>query len=435
MHFKVTALLSALLSFSPLSQWATPVGAPLARAETGTGAASPAPQASLPVPERLRKNVDFWIRIYSQYDTSQGVLHDSKYIDRVYEVINFGSEDRRHQGRIVREAKERWRKVLLSLHRKQKEKNLLLTEDERKVQELFKDLNNPDKYQEAANRKRLRFQLGQKNRYFDGLKQSGQYLARMEEVFKREGLPVELTRLPFVESSFNLKARSKVGASGIWQFMRSTGRLFMKIDDVVDERNDPIRATEAAARLLKLNYDSLGNWPLAVTAYNHGRKGLMRAVLHVGSDRLDDIVENYRGRAFGFASGNFYSCLLAAVEIERDPEKYFGKVERAAPMDALEAELPVSIRLKDVAQLLSLDLKTIRGLNPALSDSVFTGRVFVPAGYRLRLPRKPELTSEAQVRVFLASLEEVPATFKRRDRPYGTRRPVGPMGDEKPRQL
>jgi membrane-bound lytic murein transglycosylase D len=108
----------------------------------------------------------------------------------------------------------------------------------------------------AAHRKRLRFQLGQKDRFLDGLYQSGRFLSFMEDIFKKEGMPLELTRLPFVESSFNIRARSKVGASGIWQFMRSTARLFIKLSPAIDERNDPLRATEAAARLLRYNFES-----------------------------------------------------------------------------------------------------------------------------------------------------------------------------------
>ena len=107
----------------------------------------------------------------------------------------------------------------------------------------------PNKYLNAAHYRRLRSQLGQKDRFLEGYIASGRYLPTMEKIFAAEGLPWELTRLPFVESSFNLAARSKVGASGIWQFMRSTGRLYLKIRGELDERNDPIRATEAVIDL------------------------------------------------------------------------------------------------------------------------------------------------------------------------------------------
>ncbi|MBI2712276.1 MAG: lytic transglycosylase domain-containing protein, partial [Bdellovibrio sp.] len=275
---------------------------------------------SFKVDSRLEKNVDFWVQIYSKYTTRQGLVHDAKYIDRVYEVIDLGAGDTSFKA--TRRAKKKWRNVLLSLHhldvkgRLEDPKDLeKLDEDQKKVFNLFKDIHESRKFLNASHRKRLRFQLGQRDRFLSGLQESGKYLPAMEEIFKKEKMPIELTRLPFVESSFNFRARSKVGASGVWQFMKSTARLFIQINPAVDERNDPIRATEAAVRLLKLNYESLGNWGLAVTAYNHGRKGMMRAVRMIGTGELEEVAEEYRSRSFGFASGNFFTELLAAIEV------------------------------------------------------------------------------------------------------------------------
>src|SRR5690606_17165036 len=123
---------------------------------------------------------------------------------------------------------------------------------------------------------RLRFQLGQSDIFKEGIVRSGQYLRQMEEIFREQGMPVELTRLPFVESSFNLKACSRVGACGIWQFMRSTAKAYMRpMNAYVDERRDPLISTRAAARKLRKNYEMLEDWPLAVTGYNHGPYGIL----------------------------------------------------------------------------------------------------------------------------------------------------------------
>jgi len=360
--------------------------------------------SELQVDGLLRKNFDFWVSIYTQYDTHQGLIHDTKYIDHVYEVIH---------PRRARSAKQHWREVLLSVHRKQKDPGTF-TPEERKVFELYADVNEPDKFLKAAHRKRLRFQLGQKSNFLDGYRQSGKYLAEMEEIFRREGLPVELTRLPFVESSFNLKARSKVGASGIWQFMRSTAKLFIQVNEAVDERNDPIRATEAAAKLLRMNYESLGSWPLAVTAYNHGRKGVMRAVRRMGSQQLGTIVTEYHAKSFGFASGNFYMELLAAIEVERNAEKYFGKVERAQPISYVETRIPDFMDIRQLAQFMQIDLRKLKELNSGLSDAVFKGRLLIPAGYQLRLPYDGSLPKDGVVRVFLAAYEKIPELYKLR---------------------
>lgn len=397
---------------------ATPVSAsPYAgsdpSAHTNEGASlSITPPLKFSVDDRLRKNVDFWISINTQYYTYQGLIHDAKYIDHVYEVLDLRGAPN-NGFRLIKAAKRKWRDVLLSLHRKQKHPETW-TDDEKHVAQLFEDVAEPNKFLNAAHRKRLRFQLGQKDHFLDGLVQSGRYLPRMEEVFRKEGMPIELTRLPFVESSFNVRARSKVGASGIWQFMRSTGRLFIKVNDAVDERNDPIRATEAAAKLLKLNYDSLGSWPLAVTAYNHGRKGMMRAVRKVGSEELEEVVNEYHSRSFGFASSNFFTELLASIEIERNAEKYFGKVERAKPLEGVEVTIPDFVSLMDLCKFLKLSPDDLRELNPALSEAVLAGALLIPSGYVLRLPVDRTLSGDAQARLFLAGYSQIPDLYKLR---------------------
>jgi membrane-bound lytic murein transglycosylase D len=367
------------------------------------------------ITQRLRPNLDFWIRVYTQYDTQMGVIHDTKYLSCVYEVLDFhhlrGGQTR---GSVTRLARQKWRRILLSLHRK-RDAPATWTAAEKHVAGLFAAAGaaptpeEPNAYLAAAHRKRLRFQLGQKNEFLAGYRSSGRYLPAMEEIFAREGMPRELTRLPFVESSFNLGALSKVGASGIWQFMRSTGKLFLKVDEAVDERNDPLRATEAAAKLLRGNYDSLGNWPLAVTAYNHGRKGLMRAVRRVGSPRLDVLMDEYRNRQFGFASSNFFVELMAAVEVERNAARYFGAevLKREPALQAFETELPDFVALKDLVHFLHVDRGSIVHLNPALSEGVVRGALLIPAGYRLRLPG-----GEAERKLFEAGYAQIPALYK-----------------------
>ena len=141
-------------------------------------------------------------------------------------------------------------------------------------------------------------------------------------------MPKEIAALPHVESSFNPAAYSKVGAAGLWQFMPSTAKRFMRVDSLVDERLDPYSATEAAANLMLYNYRLLGTWPLAVTAYNHGPGGLRRAQEQLGTSDIAVIVKRYQGATFGFASRNFYVSFLAALEVDRNAEKYFGPITR-----------------------------------------------------------------------------------------------------------
>src|SRR5437667_430375 len=192
-----------------------------------------------------------------------------------------------------------------------------LTAEERAVYDLWADDPAPDHFLAAADDKRLHGQRGLRERFAGGIRASRPYFPEMERIFREEDLPVELVRLPLIESCFDLRAYSKAGAAGVWQFMPKTGRLFMRVDNLVDERRDPISSTRAAARFLARVHDMLDTWPLTITAYNHGPDGVARAVSEVGTNDIATIVRDYHGKAFGFASRNFYVEFLAALEVER----------------------------------------------------------------------------------------------------------------------
>ena len=178
---------------------------------------------------------------------------------------------------------------------------------------------------------RVRFQLGQADRFRAGLIRSGTWKPYIYEALDKQGLPRELAALPHVESSFDPTAYSKVGAAGMWQFMRSTGVRYMRIDHIVDERRDPFLATDGAVRLLAENYSNVETWPLALTAYNHGVAGMRRAVLQQNTTDIATIVRKYQSRSFQFASRNFYTAFLAALEIDTHPEKYFPGIKISEP--------------------------------------------------------------------------------------------------------
>jgi membrane-bound lytic murein transglycosylase D len=335
---------------------------------------------------RIAPALQYWMNIYTQYSTADLIIHDAKQIDRVYEVVR-GVKGGSKNAQIL---KEKWRKVLLSVHAKQGRLELL-NHEEKKVFHLFRSIKEPYKFLRAAHRKRLHVQRGQKENFLDGFRQSGLYLSHMERVFCEENVPQEIARLPFVESSFNLKARSKVGASGIWQFMGSTAALYLPMGPGLDERNDPLLATRAAAQLLKSNYRSLGAWPLAVTAYNHGRKSLMRAVRKEGTSDYPRLLAEHRGRSFGFSSRNFFIQLLAVEKIERNPQHYFKKFKREAPLQFQELKAVGHEGINEgyldvVLSKRNLDLAVIRSLNPGLDEGVLTSLQPIPAGYSLRIP-------------------------------------------------
>ncbi len=418
MNFKKPSLFLALLTFL-VSTGAYPFANSTEKVIETTPSAgplifNPEIKSALENPA-LRKQIDFWKTIYGKYDSKHGVIHDAKFIDKVYEVVDLRAASGSTE-RSIRASKARWRNALLEMHRRQRAGLAPETEDQKRVFGLFQESDDPNRFLNAAHRKRLRWQTGQSDYFAAGIAKSGRWLPLMEQEFKAAGLPVELTRLPFVESSFNLKARSKVGASGIWQFMRSTGRNFLTINAWVDERNDPVAATRAAARLLKQNYESLESWPLAVTAYNHGRQGMMRAVRSIGSSLMEDVINQYRSRTFGFASANFFTCLLAAIEIEQDSAHYFGEIAKDEPWKAVEIPLSHSIEMPRLMEHLTLSHAVLKDLNPALDSDVLSGKLRIPAGYSIRLPVDASAPQAEVLQRFQESWEKIPKKWKS-DRP------------------
>lgn len=355
------------------------------------GAASP----EFPEPGALRSQVKFWEKIFGVYSKHQIVFHDPENLSRVYSVLDFRDRATAGESELVleiveREAvareRERIRGVLLRLDARQGNTGGL-DDDERKVWDLFGKDKDPQRFALAADPARIRSQRGLRERFSEGVRISRRYLAEMEEVFRREGLPAELTRLPLVESCFDIEAYSKVGAAGIWQFMPSTGRNYMAIAGVVDERRDPLRATRGAALHLKENYEALGSWPLAITAYNHGRYGMARAVRELGTDDIGKIVKRYRGPLFGFASRNFYAEFLAALHVERNYKDYFGDLQFDAPFAGDEVQLSEALGGHVAASCAEVPAAELAALNPAVDSAVFSGGGNLPRGYLLRVPQ------------------------------------------------
>jgi membrane-bound lytic murein transglycosylase D len=209
----------------------------------------------------------------------------------------------------------------------------------------------------------------------------------MLKIFSEFGLPSELTALPHVESSFQIGAYSKSGAAGIWQFMRSTGKRFMTINYAVDERRDPIKSTIAAAKLLKENYDELGNWPLAITAYNHGLNGIKRAKAKLKSDKIVDLINYYQGRRFGFASSNFYASFLAALEVSDNHPKYFPGFRFYKPFNYDSFKLPNYINISALSKHFKMTIDEIAHYNPSLRPPVLKSEQYVPAGFEFHIPK------------------------------------------------
>ncbi|TLY68185.1 MAG: LysM peptidoglycan-binding domain-containing protein [Gammaproteobacteria bacterium] len=336
----------------------------------------------MPRPPQLERDVQFWIRVYTQIDTNAGFLHDQYNLSVIYDTLHFAPNTTpAERERQVDQARERYGGAL---RRVADAADAPLSADDQRIKELWGAEGTPARLRSAIDD--IRFQLGQADRFRAGLIRSGAWETHIAETLANLGLPAELAVLPHVESSFNPAAYSKVGAAGLWQFMRSTGRRYMRIDSAVDDRLDPFRSTEAAAQLLAYNYRVLGTWPLALTAYNHGTAGVRRAKETLGTDDIARIVRSYNSRTFGFASRNFYVSFLAALDIDRNPEKYFGALQRQSEARFQEVQVPAYVPMTTLERALRIDADKLRALNPALLRSVWDGQQRVPRAYHLRLP-------------------------------------------------
>jgi membrane-bound lytic murein transglycosylase D len=324
---------------------------------------------AFPVYDSIRPNISFWEKIYSQYSTTQGVIHDKRNLGIIYDVIELKDRNRHGSRKInkarIKTVKKKYKQILAKLAQGQMPNG----SEEQRVAALFGTQAKPADFRNAM--RNLRCQVGQNDPFRQGIMRSGAYLTEMKQIFRDAGLPEDLVYLPHVESSFNPNAYSKFGAAGMWQFTRSTGKSYMTVSYAVDERRDPIISTRAAARLLKKNYEKFRNWPMAITAYNHGVTGMLRAKRRKGN--YESIFKDYRSRIFKFASRNFYSEFLAAREIARNYQQYFGELILDTPMQIQEVVLAGYGSLPEIARQLDLKLGVLRDLNRP--DPTGTGNV------------------------------------------------------------
>jgi membrane-bound lytic murein transglycosylase D len=194
-----------------------------------------------------------------------------------------------------------------------------------------------------------------------------------------------------VESSFNIRAYSRVGAAGVWQFMPRSGREYMKIADGFDERLSPLKATVAAGRLLKRNHKMLGNWTLAVIAYNHGYRGLPRLRGAKADDfsRIAHLFSACRNSCggkkrspLGFASKNYYAEFLAMVHAEAYRELFYGAPPQLNATAVAFQRLEKPSSGLSIASQRGVAMRDFMIFNPDVRDLKRT----LPRGYWLAFP-------------------------------------------------
>jgi membrane-bound lytic murein transglycosylase D len=234
----------------------------------------------------------------------------------------------------------------------------------------------------------FRGQTGQRDMVVKGLLSAETFFPKMEEVFEELGLPRELTRIPLVESSFNIVAHSKAGARGVWQFMPVVGKEFMKVDEKngIDERLSPLKSTVAAARLLKRNLVIAGNWPLAITAYNHGYTGIRKLSASERASAIDGrlfkLCQKGKRRTLGYASSNYYAEFLALLHAEAYKDLFYGDVPMPVAPALTFHRVNVPLTASDYARRNGIPLQDFRLFNP----DVRSPKARLPEGFYVILP-------------------------------------------------
>lgn len=315
------------------------------------------------VPEGMQKEVDFWVRIYAQYTTRQGVFHFKNDLENILGEIDLSQIY----------ARQDWSAV-----RKELEAEIVVKRQKRILAKRLK-----------VDPSRIRLQMGLKDRMLKAIELSGLYLPMMERVFKEENIPLELTRVVFVESSFNIRAGSKVGASGLWQIMPLVAKKSKYIDKAHDLRQDPYYSTKLAALILKQNYQILQSWPLAVTAYNHGVGSLGKIVKKYKSNDISYLIKNVESKkSFGFASRNFYATFLAALYVESHANLYFPEpILKEAEIKFKDIKIKKAVKFEELLLAFDNDKEKLMQYNPQLNSKFLKSKGKIPKGTVINFPR------------------------------------------------
>lgn len=346
-------------------------------------------------PNGLKDTVSFWIQVFGKYGKGVYLFHHKDRVDLLYSVLDLRYLEPAVSGLSI-QAADRSRNKALSEERKRIQNylseldskiksNVVLDGEEKHLADVFAQY--PELTIKAANAKdMIRIQGGFAHRFKQALAVSGLYMPEMERIFREKGLPIELTRLPFVESAFNIKAYSSAKAAGLWQFIPDTGARYLKIDSIADERLDPIFSTYAAAAHLKAEFGLIGDWPLTINAYNTGPGRIMKAMRELNTTSIEKVIREFKEPGYQFYSRNYYPEFLAALHVYENRALYFGRVNILSPL-AYEVYSPTrEVNLNDLANLTHLDQQSLQDLNPALSEDVLLGLRNLPAGYLVKVP-------------------------------------------------
>lgn len=296
-------------------------------------------------------SVNFWFMIYTQFASSSVVVHDKANLGIIYKVLDFSNlyvKDLPRntiyvlQQKLSSEMAKDLKKELEALEKDP----FSLTPSAKSIYRILKQakvsipLPKKERIQFFSKLKsNVRTQTGQKDYIHDGMIRSLPYQKFLNTYFADRELPIELLAVPFLESSFNPRAYSRVNALGIWQFMPLIASYYLpKRSLTVDYRSNVGVSSLSAASLMADNFRILKTWDLTVTAYNSGTKHLLKTKrsLASGDVDLEDIIMNSDSQHFGFASKNFYSEFLALAHVIAYKEELFPDIHDSERADVDE---------------------------------------------------------------------------------------------------
>jgi membrane-bound lytic murein transglycosylase D len=335
-------------------------------------------------PDSLKVQVNFWEKIYSYYDSNQVIYYNDQDPDIIYYVLDLpkvANELSAPRFKADVQAKLKEIREILSGSKS----DALASEMGRKINELLKKHKLVPSETLAS---QLRCQSGLRSQFALGLKASGRYSDEMKRLFAAQDLPTDLVSLVFVESLFYMPAESFAGAKGPWGLMKETAiRSGIYVNRRVDERVDPLLASVAAANYLKKAKEGLGDWAAAITAYNYGYSGMLRAKANLGTADIEAIIAKHQSPIFGYAAKNYYAEFLAALRIYNNHEKYFPEVKKDLPWtyDVVEILRPILVR--DLYAVGAVSPSDLKAYNPGLILSANPAHDVIPANFSMRVPK------------------------------------------------